>query len=345
MIRIFEGIALVAAGGLVSGLVAVAVLHPPDITTGTPHAVFTFLKSQKLVNDVPQKEIKGPRFLPLKARGAENLLTSVYARALGSGKLKIENTTDTLDKAFSDMGYDLDQVRSGAQRVPRVFLASMPEDFGKTLEVPRKKALFFKTVLPLILKVNAEILQDRRRIWGLKSRLAKSGALPAKDRLWLIVMFERYKVERGKLSQLLKRVDIIPVSLALAQAAEESGWGTSRFTREGNAMFGQWTSAKDEGLVPKNRDKGKTHKVKVFKSLLHSARAYTWNLNTHKAYQNLRTLRLQSRKKGLPIRGMVLVESLISYSERGEEYVKGIRALITKNKLKYFDAALLSADA
>jgi Bax protein len=345
MIRIFESIALATTGGLVSGLVVVAILRPPDIATGTPDAVFTAVKSNKTILDVPRKEIKSHRFLPIKARGAEDLLTNVYVRASDRHKLEIEDTADTLDKTFTDMGYDLDQVRYGAQRVPRIFLASMPEDIGEIREITRKKELFFKTVLPLILKVNAEIKKHRRRLWDLKTRLEKSEALEARDRLWLIVMLERYKVERGNLSELLKRVDIIPVSLALAQAAEESGWGTSRFTREGNAMFGQWTTSEDEGLVPKDRDEGKTHKIKVFKSLFHSARAYVWNLNTHKAYRDLRTLRQQLRKKGGPIRGMVLVESLIRYSERGEEYVKGIRALITRNKLKHFDEAILNADA
>ena len=345
MIRIFEGFALVTVCGLMSCLVAIAILYPPDMATGKPHAVFTHLKSYKTVLVAPKKVTKGLRFLPIKARGAENLLAKVYVHSLDSHKLETEDSAYTLDKTFKDMGYDLDQVRFGAQRVPRVFLASMPEDIGKIREVPRKKALFFKTVLPLILKVNAEIYEDRRRLWDLKKRLVKSEVLLAKDRLWLIVMFERYKVKRGELAELLKRVDIIPVSLALAQAAEESGWGTSRFTREGNAMFGQWTTAEDIGLVPKNRDEGKTHKVKVFKSLLHSARAYVWNLNTHSAYRNLRTLRQQLRKRGAAIQGIVLVESLSRYSERGEEYVKGIRSLIKKNKLQYLDEAVLIADA
>ena len=158
-------------------------------------------------------------------------------------------------------------------------------------------------------------------------------------------MAERYKVKRGSVNELIKRVDIIPVSLALAQAAEESGWGTSRFTREGNAMFGQWTTAKGEGLVPLDRDENKTHKVRAFKSLFHSARAYALNLNTHRAYQSLRSMRLRLRKKGAPISGHILAESLLSYSERGEDYVKALRALMTINKLKYFDEAVLNIDA
>jgi Bax protein len=345
MIRKFEGIALITAGGLVSSLFAVAILHPPDTVTSPPRAVFTFLKTNSAILDVQKRKTKKMRFLPIKARGAEDLLANADVRVIGSHKPEIEDSAYILDKTFTNMGYDLDQVRSGAQRVPRVFLASMPDDIGKIREVPRKKALFFKTALPLILKANAEIHGDRRRLLDLKSRLKKLETLPAKDRLWLIVMFELYRVERGELSELLKRVDIIPVSLALAQAAVESGWGTSRFIREGNAMFGQWTTAEDEGLVPNKREGGKTHKVKAFKNLLHSARSYVWNLNTHKAYRGLRTLRQQLRNKGVPIRGMVLVESLIHYSERGEEYVKDIRSLITINKLKHFDEALLISEA
>lgn len=345
MIRIFESFALITAGSLVGGLVAVAILQPPDIITGTPRAVFMASKNHKIVPDASKIKTTTPRFLPIKVRGAEDLLAGIDVPVLGNYQPDPYDSADTLDKTFEEMGYDLDQIRFGAQRVPRVFLASMPADIGEISEVPRKKALFFKTVLPLVLKVNAEIRRDRRRIWYIKNRLEKSEVLPPIDRLWLIIMFERYRVERGKLSALLKRVDIIPVSLSLAQAAEESGWGTSRFTREGNAMFGQWTTAEGEGLVPKSRDEGKTHKVQAFKSLLHSARAYVWNLNTHKAYKNLRTLRQKLRKKGMPIRGMALVESLVRYSERGAEYVKGIRSLITINKLKYFDEALLSADA
>ena len=110
-------------------------------------------------------------------------------------------------------------------------------------------------------------------------------------------------------------------------------------------MFGQWTTAKGEGLVPLDRDENKTHKVKVFKSLFHSVRAYARNLNTHRAYKGLRSMRLQLRKKGAPISGYILAESLLSYSERGDDYVKALRSLMTVNKLKYFDKAVLNIDA
>lgn len=345
MIRMYERIALVTAGGLVSGLVAAGVLFPPDKTTARPNVVYEKRTASKdLIRDV-KPQLQSMRFLPIKARGSETLLASVNVRTPNEHVAAPINTAENLDKTFTELGYNLDSIRSGSQQVPRLFLASMPNDLGKLAEVSRKKSLFFKTVLPLILQVNHEITEDRARLWDLQARITKGEKLGPVDRLWLIVMGERYKTKHSDIGELLKRVDIIPVSLALAQAAEESGWGTSRFVREGNAMFGQWTTAKGEGLVPENRDPDKTHKVKAFPSLLASARAYARNLNTHRAYRQLRTLRQQLRQKGQPIRGQQLVETLTSYSERGEDYVKGLRAIITVNKLKRLDEAVLSSDA
>jgi Bax protein len=161
------------------------------------------------------------------------------------------------------------------------------------------------------------------------------------DRLWLMVMAERYGFERVSIEALLKRVDIIPPSLALAQAAEESGWGTSRFVREGNAVFGQWTYSNTGSLVPSRRDVGKKHRVRTFNSLLDSVRAYAHNLNTHRAYGKLRQLRNSLRLKGEPVEGLLLVDNIKSYSQRGEKYVKDIRNLIKGNNLHRLDDARL----
>ena len=193
-----------------------------------------------------------------------------------------------------------------------------------------------------VLQVNDEIGADRRRLLDLHTRARNGKYLPAVDRLWLIVLAERYKVKRGDLKRLLKRVDIMPTSMALAQAAEESGWGTSRFSREGNAIFGEWTFSGSEGLVPLEREAGKTHKVRAFRSLLDSVRSYARNLNTHRAYRKLRTLRQRMRRDGTPIRGRRLIETLTSYSERGMDYVKDLRAIMSVNKLDGLDAAKLS---
>ena len=137
-------------------------------------------------------------------------------------------------------------------------------------------------------------------------------------------------------------MDIIPPALALAQAAEESGWGTSRFVIEGNALFGQWTVEGDRGIVPARRDADRSHKIKAFETLLDAVRAYARNLNTHRAYRKLRTQRQRMRLDGTPIRGRRLIETLTSYSERGVDYVKDLRAIMTVNKLDGLDAAKLS---
>ncbi|NQW00763.1 MAG: glucosaminidase domain-containing protein [Rhodospirillales bacterium] len=349
MIRMFERIALLTAGGLVSGMVAAAILYPPEQTTARPTAVLAQPKSTGVASRAPVAvtvaAVPKQRFLPIKARGSETLLSEVSVRKLDAHDPVPDNSAENLARTFSEMGYDLDSVRSGDQQVPRVFLASIPYDLAELRQVQRKKSLFFKTVLPLILQVNEEIRQDRARLWKLQTRLNKGEKLAARDRLWLIVMAERYKVKRGNIPELIKRADIIPVSLALAQAAEESGWGTSRFAREANAMFGQWTTADGVGLVPKNRDDGKTHKIRSFKSLLHSARAYARNLNTHRAYRKMRIMRQQLRQQGVPIQGHHLVETLTSYSERGEDYVKGLRAIIAVNKLRHLDRAELNNGA
>ena len=182
-------------------------------------------------------------------------------------------------------------------------------------------------MLPLILQVNDEILGRSAAIVGFACpRDETENICPLWTVLWLIVLAERYKVKHGDVKELLKRVDIMPTSMALAQAAEESGWGTSRFSREGNAIFGQWTFSDAEGLVPLKRQAGRTHKVRAFRSLLDSVRSYARNLNTHQAYRKLRTVRQQMRRDGTAVRGRRLIETLTSYSERGVDYVKGLRA-------------------
>jgi len=137
---------------------------------------------------------------------------------------------------------------------------------------------------------------------------------------------KRYRVTDGGITALLERIDVIPTSLILAQSAEESGWGTSRFVRQGNALFGQWAWGDDEGIVPKGREEGKTHVIKAFGSLMDSVRAYARNINSHPAYQSLRERRAALRADGQMITGWELAETLTKYSERGAEYVDSIHA-------------------
>ena len=158
-----------------------------------------------------------------------------------SGGPEVVASADHLSRTFARLGYDLESVVRKDQPVPRVFLASLPRDMKEIREIKTRKALFFKSILPLVLQVNEEILEDRKRLWGLRTAMRMGRQISAVDRLWLSVVRDRYRVKSDDIDELLRRVDVIPPSIALAQAAEESGWGTSRFVREGNAIFGQWT--------------------------------------------------------------------------------------------------------
>ena len=314
----FERGALAAVGALVVGLVAAVVYFPPVLVTSAPQAVLDI----SVAEPVPAKMVTSSGFPALRVGMSE---PSAH---------KLSNT-------FSELGYDLEAVLAGASRVPRLFLASLPADMAKVREVKVRKAIFFQTVLPLILQVNEEILAERRYLWHLRFQKGLGRRLDAIDRLRLAALADRYGVERGDIGALLLHIDIIPPSLALAQAAEESGWGTSRFVREGNALFGQWTFSSNGQLVPGRRDAGKRHGIKAFDSLLDSVRAYSRNLNSHRAYRGLRALRAAMRGAGAPIDGAALTRTLVRYSQRGPAYVATIRSIIAVNKLRALDDARL----
>jgi Bax protein len=250
-----------------------------------------------------------------------------------------EESATTLHKRFVAMGYELDLVREGDAPVPRVSIAALPEDLHAIRQVELKKSVFFKTTLPLILMENEKIAADRQKLLRLVDVLREGRDLDPAEAVWLTRLAQRYNADVDDWDTLMARVDEIPVSLAMAQAAEESGWGTSRFAQNGNALFGQWTTADDEGLIPKDRKEGMTHKVKAFDSLSDSVAGYMRNLNTHGAYKLLRAERATMRKQGINLNGWHLAGALTEYSERGEKYVKSIRLIIDANDLRELDAA------
>jgi len=251
-------------------------------------------------------------------------------------------TVSDLNTAFDQLGYELPPVLAGTSPVPRLFLTSLPYDLNTIKQTKERKAMFFKTLLPLVLKINEEIITNRAKIWRLSHRLNLGQAIRAEDRIWLNAAFNKYGVKYNDFDSLLTRMDVVPPSLALAQAAEESGWGTSRFVREGNALFGQWTfNPKDKGIVPTGRAEGKTHRIRAFDSLSGSLKAYVQNLNTHKAYKKLRSKRLSMRKNREKLNGFVLATALDKYSERGGKYVTSLQAIMDKNDLRRFDATSL----
>ncbi len=247
-----------------------------------------------------------------------------------------------LRDAFSRIGYDIDRVRGGEVDVPRLSLSGMPQGLEKIRDPAARKKFFLAVMLPLILEANQTIAGKRDRLAWLAFRLKTGKPLSAASRAWLARLAVEYRTKPDRIAELRKRVDIIPVSVALAQAATESGWGGSRFTLEGNALFGQWTTAGGRGLVPSDREEGMTHKVRAFNRPIDSVISYMRNLNTHRAYRKFRALRRQLRAAGQPLDGDRLAGELKSYSQRGSEYVEDLRKLMRANRLAPLDPALLN---
>ncbi len=244
--------------------------------------------------------------------------------------------------SFASFGYELDQVRAAARPVPRLYLEALPHDLANVSSVETKKRLFVQTVLPIILRVNEEITTTRRRVKRLGERLLWDGALTAADREWLIAIAELYGAAPFDVPGLLRRIDIVPPSLALAQAAEETGWGTSRFVREGNALFGQYTYKSVTGMVPERRDADRRHRVRSHDNLLAAVRSYVHNLNSHWAYEDFRDRRALLRRADRLIDGYDLAGELGQYSERRAAYVQAIRQIMRQNRLRDFDGAWLN---
>ena len=244
-------------------------------------------------------------------------------------------SSETAISLFNDLGYDLKDVRAG-QKVKPIYLTKLPKDLKTLGNTKKKRELFIKIVLPLILDENEKITNDRKKLFKI---LAKNFNTVG-ERVWLMRRFKEYKIKDQDLAKLKMRMDIIPVSIALAQAANESGWGTSRFALEGNALFGQWTWSK-KGINPKNKDPNKSHKVLQFQILKASVRAYKNNLNTHNAYQEFREARAQLRQENKQITGLDLIKYLKNYAAIGDKYVSIIEGIIKKNFLTDFDQANL----
>ena len=198
-----------------------------------------------------------------------------------------------------------------------------------------KKETFIKIVLPLIVAENERILADREKL----STLSKKKYTTDSEKQWIRQKLLEYKVKKGNLKELLVRMDIIPTSIALAQAAKESGWGTSRFALEGNAIFGQWTwSGRNSTFRQKSN---KNHKILKFPILRASVKAYQNNLNTHKSYAKFRLKRANLREKKKKIAGLELTETLSNYAQTGSEYTKILNQIIKQNRLTDFEPVRL----
>ena len=216
-------------------------------------------------------------------------------------------------------------------------------DFESYTNVKEKKEAFFSYILPFVEEENRDILAERERIEKLHSRFSRGKRISRRNRKWLNKIGEEYdlaSVEKPTeefLSQLLERVDVIPPSLALAQAANESGWGTSRFAKEGRNLFGIWCYTPGCGIVPRRRVSGATHEVKSYESVGGCVEDYISNLNSNAAYSQLRSIRAGLRSEGEKISGQRLDNGLVKYSSRGYAYVSDIQSMIRVNKLQNLD--------
>ncbi len=254
---------------------------------------------------------------------------------------------------FDRLGYTQQAWQAGIREVPRVYLSDIPDRWreraSKEIWVADKKRLFFRVIAPIVLRINELIAEDRKRAKALTERLALGESVGPEDQAWLQELAVRYKLiksaedrlDSDRYPELLMRVDIVPPSLALAQAASESGWGTSRFAAEGNSLFGQWTWGK--GLTPKEQrvEAHGDHRIAAFGSTAEAAYAYSLNLNTQDAYHDLRLKRADLRRRNLRISGSVLADTLLRYSERGQAYVDDLKGIMRQNRLDDADDAYL----
>lgn len=259
------------------------------------------------------------------------------------------SSTKDITSLFNDINYTMLRWRNGDKEIPRIYLTDISSRWStqsQKISTKAKKAIFFQLTLPLILRSNEMILQNRTRLLDLADRYPD---IAREDMAWLKKMAKRYKLgkknddtfDAEKLEKLKLRMNIIPPSLALAQAAEESGWGTSRFAVLGNSLFGQWDFS-GKGMVPQEqRTELGNYGLKRFETPLEAVRGYMLNLNTHRAYKRLRLKRAELEAKGARVTGYALAETLDKYSERGYAYVESLHKMMGYNQLAHVDEAYL----
>ena len=245
-------------------------------------------------------------------------------------------SASTVKELFKDTEYDLNEIRK-SKLVKPIKLSLLPEEIRKIESTKEKKKLFLEIILPLVLEENNRIKLDRIKLFRVLNKKSNSNS----ETRWLNSKFKQYGVVKKDLSTLKIRMDEIPVSLALAQAAKETGWGTSRFAIEGNALFGQWTFS-GEGIKPAGADSSDgSHKVMKFKVLKASVRAYQRNLNTHNSYREFRKARALMRERDQKLDSLDLADYLDKYAATGVEYTKIIKKIIEQNSLQDFDRVKL----
>jgi len=241
----------------------------------------------------------------------------------------------TVEELFKSTNYTLEDVRKN-KLVKPITLTILPKEIVKIENSKKRKDFFIQIILPLAIKENNNIKLDRKKLFRVLNK-SKNTKIEKK---WLASKFKQYGVVNRDLSTLKIRMDEVPISMTIAQAAKETGWGTSRFAQEGNALFGQWTWS-GEGIKPLGADNDATHKVMRFRVLQASVKAYQRNLNTHSSYKDFRSARAELREDNKKLNSLILSEHLDKYAETGKEYVKILQKIIKQNDLMDFDDAKL----
>jgi Bax protein len=264
----------------------------------------------------------------------EDLLLDIFSlNNLETDSVRL--SASTIKQLFEDTGYNLNDVRKN-KLVKPVALTLLPQEIKTIENTKKRKDFFIQIILPLIIQENNNIKMDRKTLFSIINKSNNTNS----EKQWLDKKYKQYGVRSRDLSALKIRMDEIPVSLAIAQAAKETGWGTSRFAQEGNALFGQWTWS-GQGLKPKEAKDGEDHKVMKFNILQASVRAYQRNLNTHSTYKNFRQARAKLRDSNKPLDSITLSKHLNKYAETGNQYVEVLQKIIIQNKLQDFDDAKL----
>ena len=222
--------------------------------------------------------------------------------------------------------------------VPDMFLTSLPKSLKTIAAGPKRKKLFIQSVLPIIIDVNRQIRRDRRKLQSLINQPIQNWS--TEEQLWISDQYQLYRVTDKRPETLRTHIDEIPTSIALAMSALETGWGSSRFAQTGNALFGEWTWD-GSGILPKQRETGKTHKIRRFDTIHQSVMAFAINLNRHRAYRHFRKMRAQQRRENGTLQPLKLMATLTAYSERGRAYVKDVMLILKSNRMTRFDMAQL----
>lgn len=242
----------------------------------------------------------------------------------------------SLDRLFDGLGYA--PLQGGrTDRVPALLLRTLPRGFDRDGDAQLRKQRFIRLLLPLVLRVNHTLERQRAMMEKLAGRSRRGEPLSPREAAWLEALATLYRTAPGDWRRLRRRIGPIPPSLAIAQAAAESGWGSSRFAREGNALFGQWKFTPGRSLTPARRGPGRTHSVEAFNRLIESVWGYARNLNTHAAYREWRGLRADGT-----LGSELLTAGLDSYSQQGAAYVALIRRIIAENGLARLDGLKLA---